>query len=151
MSIIILETYIHAPVERCFDLALNVEMHTRSMNLTKERAVAGVMTGVMGLHDTVTWEAVHFGIKQHLTSQITLLERPHRFTDEMVRGPFKELHHIHEFVPQENGVLMRDRFTFRSPLGYLGWIVDKLVLERYMRKLLLLRNQRIKQVAEETV
>ena len=151
MSLIILETFIGASVERCFDLSLNVDLHARSMGHSKERAVAGVTTGMMALHDTVTWEAVHFGIKQHLTSQITLLERPHRFTDEMVRGAFKELKHIHEFVAQENGTLMRDRFAFKAPLGPLGWIVEKLFLERYMRNLLLVRNQQIKQAAEETV
>jgi ligand-binding SRPBCC domain-containing protein len=150
MSLIILETFIHAPVERCFDLSLNVDTHASSMGHSQERAVAGVTTGMMGLNDTVTWEAVHFGVKQRLTSKITLLERPHRFIDEMVRGAFKELKHTHEFVPQGNGTLMRDRFAFKAPLGPLGWIVEKLFLERYMRSLLLLRNQHIKQAAEET-
>jgi len=118
------------------------------MGHSKERAVAGVTTGMMGLNDTVTWEAVHFGIKQHLTSRITLLERPHRFIDEMVRGAFKELKHTHEFIPQANGTLMRDRFAFKAPFGPLGWIVEKLILERYMRNLLVVRNQHIKQAAE---
>jgi hypothetical protein len=45
-----------------------------------------VISGVMKLGDTVTWEAKHFGIKQHLTSKITAYERPYRFTDEMVQG-----------------------------------------------------------------
>jgi len=148
MSIIILETCIQAPIERCFDLSLNIDMHTRSMSQTKECAVAGVTTGVMRLRDTITWEAVHFGIKQHLTSQIILLERTHRFTDEMVRGAFKELKHLHEFVSQENSTLMIDHFAFKSPLGFLGWMADKLVLGRYMRKLLVLIPQHIKQAAE---
>jgi ligand-binding SRPBCC domain-containing protein len=148
MPIITLETYIQAPAERCFDLSLNVDLHSSSMRHTQERAIAGVTSGMLRLHDTVTWEAVHFGIKQHLTSQITLLERPHRFIDEMMQGAFKELKHMHQFVPQENGTLMIDRLEFKSPLGCLGWIVDKLVLERYMRNLLLQRNQHIKQAAE---
>ncbi len=47
------------------------------------------MSGVMRLGDTVTWEAVHFGVRQHLTMQITAYERPYQFTDEMVRGVFR--------------------------------------------------------------
>jgi ligand-binding SRPBCC domain-containing protein len=98
--------------------------------------------------DTVTWEAVHFGIRQHLTSKITAYERPYRFTDEMVRGVFQEITHIHEFVPQLPGTLMVDLFTFRAPFGILGWLAEKLVLTRYMKGLLLTRNRYLKQVAE---
>jgi ligand-binding SRPBCC domain-containing protein len=148
MSIIRLETYIEAPAERCFDLSLDVDMHHQSVSHTHERPVAGVTTGVMKLGDTVTWEAVHFGIKQHLTSKITAYERPHCFTDEMLRGAFQEMKHMHEFVPQATGTLMIDIFAFRAPLGVLGRLAEALVLTRYMRKLLLARNAYLKQAAE---
>lgn len=115
---------------------------------THERPVAGVMTGMMKLGDTVTWEAVHFGIKQHLTSKITSYERPYRFTDEMVRGAFKEIIHAHEFVSQPPGTLMIDVFMFRAPFGILGRLAELLVLTRYMKGLLLARNSYLKQVAE---
>lgn len=102
----------------------------------------------MGLGDTVTWEAIHFGIKQHLTVKITEYERPARFTDEMIRGAFHEMKHVHEFVSQPDGTLMIDRFLFRSPLGILGWLADTLVLTRYMSKLLLTRNSYLKHLVE---
>jgi ligand-binding SRPBCC domain-containing protein len=91
---------------------------------------------------------VHFGIKQHLASKITAYERPSRFTDEMIRGAFQEIIHIHEFVPQPPGTLMTDLFTFRAPLGILGRLAETLVLTRYMKGLLLTRNRYLKQVAE---
>ncbi|MEO6891225.1 MAG: SRPBCC family protein [Ktedonobacteraceae bacterium] len=140
--------YIDAPIERCFDLSLNVDLHRHSVAHTHERPVAGVLTGMMKLGDTVTWEAVHFGIKQHLTSKITAYERPYRFTDEMLRGAFQEIHHVHEFVPQPPGTLMIDLFTFRAPLGIFGRVAESLFLTRYMRGLLLTRNRYLKQVAE---
>lgn len=148
MPTISLETYIHAPPERCFDLSLSVDLHTQSQAHAHERPIAGVMAGGMHLGDTVTWEAVHFGIKQHLTSQITAYERPTRFTDEMVAGIFQELQHTHVFVPQPHGTLMMDEFTFRAPLGVLGRIAEILFLTRYMRGLLLSRNRYLKLVAE---
>jgi ligand-binding SRPBCC domain-containing protein len=143
-----LETYIEAPIERCFDLSLSVDLHRRSAADTHERPVAGVMSGLMGLGDTVTWEAVHFGVRQRLTSKITAYERPYRFTDEMVRGAFHAIKHIHEFVPQPPGTLVIDRFYFRAPLGVLGSLVERLILTRYMRGLLLARNVYLKQTAE---
>ena len=100
MPTIRLETFINASPERCFGLSLNVDLHHHSVAHTHERPVAGVTSGEMKLGDTVTWEAVHFGIKQHLTSKITAYERPYRFTDEMIRGAFQEITHIHEFIPQ---------------------------------------------------
>lgn len=148
MPTIRLETFIEAPVERCFDLSLNVDLHRNSTAQTRERAIAGVTTGVMKLGDTVTWEAIHFGIKQHLTSHITAYERPHAFTDEMVQGAFQTMTHVHKFIPQPPGTLMVDIFTFRAPLGLLGRIAERLVLTRYMKELLLTRNRHLKLVAE---
>src|SRR5215813_959667 len=144
MPTIRLETYIQAPPERCFDLSLNVEAHSNSTAQSRERAVAGVTTGMMRLGDTVTWEAVHFGVKQHLTTKITAYDRPYRFTDEMLRGAFHQLRHLHEFVPQSSGTLMVDHFSFRAPLGVLGSIAERLFLTRYMRGLLMTRNHYLK-------
>jgi ligand-binding SRPBCC domain-containing protein len=148
MPIIRLETYIDSSIERCFDLALSVDLHHHSVAHTRERPVAGVMSGVLRLGDTVTWEAVHFGVRQRLTSRITAYERPYQFTDEMVRGAFKEMRHVHEFIPQSPGTLMVDHFAFRAPLGILGWMIEHVVLTRYMEGLLLTRNRYLKQVAE---
>jgi ligand-binding SRPBCC domain-containing protein len=140
MALIRLETYIKAPIERCFDLSLSVDLHRDS--------VAGVTSGIMKLGDTVTWEAVHFGVKQHLTTHITAYERPYHFTDEMVKGVFQEITHLHEFVPQSPGTLMIDLFTFQAPLGLLGKLAEMLFLTRYMKGLLLSRNRYLKHVAE---
>ena len=149
MPTIRLETLIAASPVRCFDLSLSVDLHRQSVGHTHERPIAGVTTGVMRLGDTVTWEAVHFGIKQHLTSKITAYERPKYFIDEMIQGVFHELKHHHAFVPQPSGTLMIDTFTFRAPLGILGRVAEALVLTRYMQALLVTRNRYLQQVAED--
>lgn len=148
MPTIRLETFIQATPERCFDLSLSVDLHASSQARAHERPIAGVLSGEMRLGDTVTWEAVHFGLKQHLTSRITAYERPSQFTDEMVAGVFERLHHTHIFVPQSTGTLMVDIFTFQAPLRGLGRLAEALFLTRYMRGLLLARNRYLKQVAE---
>ncbi len=148
MPTIRLETLINAAPERCFDLSLNVDLHRHSVAHTHERPIAGVTSGGMKLGDTVTWEAVHFGIKQHLATKITAYERPYRFTDEMIQGVFQEIVHLHEFIPQTPGTLMIDLFTFRAPFGIVGRFAETLFLTRYMKGLLLARNKYLKQVAE---
>lgn len=148
MPVIHLETLIAASPERCFDLSLSIDLHRQSVAHTHERPIAGVTSGVMRLGDTVTWEAVHFGVKQHLTTKITAYERPQYFIDEMTQGIFQELKHHHAFIAHPAGTLMIDTFTFRAPLGILGRIAERLFLTRYMRGLLLTRNRYLKQAAE---
>lgn len=148
MPVINLETKIEAPIERVFDLARSIDLHQRSMDHTNERAVGGVTTGLIGLGEAVTWEAVHFGIKQRLTSKITVCERPTHLQDIMVGGAFKGFTHDHYLSKTGTGTLMKDVFDFTSPLGLLGSVVDFLFLEKYMTGLLKQRNEVIKQAAE---
>jgi ligand-binding SRPBCC domain-containing protein len=148
MSIIHLETQINAPAIECFDLARSVDAHVGSATQTRERAIDGVTSGMMSLNDVVTWEAVHFGVKQRLTVKITEFESPFRFVDVQVQGTFHTLKHIHEFIPNKNGTLMKDTFEFRSPFGLVGRLLDKLFLEAYLRNFLIRRNAYLKQAAE---
>ncbi len=116
---------------------------------TNEEAIAGVVTGLIGLGESVTWRAKHFGVYQRLTSKITEFEYPNYFVDEMVEGAFKCFKHGHYFENTSNGgTLMTDIFDYESPLGFLGKWADKLFLKKYMTKLLTQRNQTIKEFAE---
>ena len=140
--------FIHAPIERCFDLARDVNVHTRTTEGTKEKAVGGVTTGLLSAGDIVTWEAVHFGIKQRLTAKITLMNRPYLFEDVMVQGAFHSFTHIHEFIEKDNGTLMIDRFQYTSPFGLIGVIADKVFLESYMGNFIMTRAKALKHIAE---
>jgi ligand-binding SRPBCC domain-containing protein len=142
------ETFIEAPAALCFDLARDVDLHTYSTSATNERAVAGVTTGLLQLGDTVTWEAIHFGVRQRLTARITRLEQPHVFEDILVKGAFHSFTHVHEFRAIEDGTVMVDDFRYKSPLGILGSVADKLFVERYMRKFISERARYLKEVAE---
>lgn len=148
MPVIDIKTDIRAPIKRVFDLSRSVDLHTASTSQTGERAVAGVSSGLMQLGDSVTWRARHFGIWQELTTRITVFEPPRYFRDSMVDGAFKRFDHDHFFSERREFVEMRDVFNFRSPLGILGDIADRLVLVAYIRRFLETRNALIKAVAE---
>ena len=148
MPVIELSTLIAAPIERVFDLARSIDLHTNSVSSTGERAVGGVTSGLIGFSEEVTWRARHFGIWQSLTVRITEFERPVHFADVMLRGAFQSMEHHHHFDVVRDGTNMRDVFSFQSPLGILGRIADRLFLSRYMRTLLIGRNRAIKATAE---
>jgi len=144
-----LTTDIDAPIEEVFDLARDLDFHARSMAHSGERAVAGRMTGRIEHGETVTWRARHFGIWWSLTSRITAVDPPTRFEDVQEQGPFAWFHHEHRFERLVGGgTRMRDLWEHRSPLGPLGWLVDRLVLGRYMRRQLKTRNAALKHAAE---
>lgn len=79
MPSIRIELLINAPAEVIFDLARSIDIHAKSTAQTKERPIGGRTSGLIELGESVTWEAIHFGIKQKLTAQITEMERPHFF------------------------------------------------------------------------
>ncbi len=142
MTLIDLSTVVRAPAGQVFDLSLDVDAHTASMARSGERIVAGVRAGRMGPGDTVTWAARHFGVPWRMTSRITAYERPHRFVDEQVRGPFRRWRHEHTFAedPARGVTVMRDVIDFAAPLGVAGRLAERLVLERYLRRLIAERN-----------
>lgn len=148
MPIIRLETIIAAPATRVFDLARSIDLHAESMTGSHERAVGGVTSGLIEAGETVTWEAVHFGIRQRLTSKITICDRPHHLQDVMVGGAFAGFTHDHFLESQDEVTVMIDVFDYLSPFGPLGSIADYLFLEGYMTRLLEARNSVIKQTAE---
>lgn len=79
------------------------------------------------------------------------MDRPHRFTDQMVSGVFKSLRHVHEFESSGDGTLMRDTLEWKSPLGFLGLIADLFAVEKHMREFLLARNKELKRLTEDRV
>ena len=148
MPVIELSTVIRAPVELVFDLARSIDAHQDSTGGTEERAVAGVTKGLIGMDGEVTWEARHFGVKQRLSVRVTAFDRPNHFRDVMISGAFASMVHDHLFNEHPDGTLMKDRFEFISPFGYVGRIVDWLFLTSYMRRFLIRRNVVLKQFAE---
>jgi len=145
-----LQTIINASIEICFDLSRSIDLHKISTAATKEKAIGGTTSGLINLNEFVTWRAIHFGISQQLTSKITQYNRPFHFRDEQQKGPFKYLIHDHYFKAVENAVIMKDIFKFQSPFGYAGKLFDKIILADYLKKLLLKRNDTIKEYAETT-
>lgn len=148
MPIIKLETEINAPVERVFDLARSIDLHKDSMSVYDEKPVAGVMSGLIEMGETVTWEATHFGVRQQLTSKITEFDRPRYFRDSMVSGAFARFDHDHYFEKTNGKTLIKDLFDYDSPLGVLGEIADWIIVESHMREMLETRNEVIKRIAE---
>lgn len=148
MPLIHLITKIKAPIQVVFDLSRSIDFHQESASKTGEKAIAGRTSGLIVLDETVTWEAVHFGVRQQLTTKITAMNAPHSFTDEMLKGVFKSIKHEHLFTEVNGVTTMVDNFHFESPLGIFGKLFNAIILKNYMKRFLEIRNAAIKREAE---
>jgi ligand-binding SRPBCC domain-containing protein len=141
-------TFIAAPATVVFDLSRSVELHKTSMKRFREEAVAGTRFGLAEKDDTITWKAKHLFKTRILRVKITEMKKPGQFTDEQIKGDFREMKHEHYFKPCDNGTIMIDLFSYRVPYGFLGKLFDSVYLRRYIHRLLELRNTTIKDYAE---
>jgi len=129
---LVVETLIAAPRELVFDLARDVDAHTRSASFSRERAVPpGRTSGLLEPGDSVTFEGKHFGLRQRFTVHITEMERPMRYVDEATHPAFRSLRHVHEFEEVDGGTLMRDTLEWTSPFGiFAGWFLRRFVTKK---------------------
>ena len=148
MTVIRIVTPIEAPIGVCFDLARDIDFHTESLGDTGERAVAGRTSGLIELGESVTWEGRHFGVRQRFTAEVTAFDRPFYFRDVMTAGAFRAFAHDHRFEERDGRTVMTDVVEFRSPFGPIGWLVDRLFMAGYLRRLLGGRCEAIKRRAE---
>ena len=148
MPVIHLTTFIAAPPQRVFDLSRSVELHKYSMSKHKEEAVAGTRFGLLEKDETVTWKAKHLMKQRVMRVRISAMNKFESFSDEQIDGDFVSMRHDHFFKPIQNGTIMIDKFDYKLPYGGIGNFINSLFLHRYIKKLLVHRNNVIKEFAE---
>jgi ligand-binding SRPBCC domain-containing protein len=147
---VLIDTWIRAGPEECFDAARDLDLHVTSLVHTGERAIGGRTSGLIELGEEVTWRGRHFGVYQRFTSKITAFERPFYFQDTMQRGAFASFVHDHYFTSHAEGTNMRDVLVFAAPFGVLGRLAEKVVLRRYLERLLRGRAKVIREAVESS-
>jgi ligand-binding SRPBCC domain-containing protein len=70
------------------------------------------------------------GIPLKWQTKITQVDFEKSFTDFQQKGPFKLWRHHHEFIPNQEGVLMIDTVDYELPFGILGTLAHRLIVQR---------------------
>jgi len=143
-----LTSFIAAPIERVFDLSRSINLHQISTASTNEKAIDGVMTGLINKNETVTWQAKHLFKTRLFTSKITEMQSPDFFIDEMIKGDFKNFKHESPIKRAGNGIIMIDQLNIGMSNGTFGKIVNSIFLRSYLERFLIKRNEVIKEYAE---
>jgi ligand-binding SRPBCC domain-containing protein len=87
---------------------------------------------------SIRWESLH-----------TAYDPPHSFEDQQVRGPFRSWRHRHIIEPHPDGAMLIDDIEYDPPLGILGRIFGKFIIERRLRRLFSYRHAVTRKYCEE--
>lgn len=79
------------------------------------------------------------GVPLSWLTSIQAWERPARFVDVQVRGPYALWHHTHTFEEHPDGTLMRDTVRYALPLGPLGELARVLLVQRDLDRIFAFR------------
>lgn len=150
MTRIELSTRIKGDIDTIFDLSRDIDFHMQTASHTQERAIGGTTSGLIGLNETVSWKGKHFGLWLNHTSKIVKMQRPYCFVDLMISGHFTYFVHKHEFQEVGDNVIMKDELLYKVPYGFLGRLLDRLLLKKHLTRFLEHRNKQLKKKIEST-
>jgi len=81
------------------------------------------------------------GIPMQWVTEITHVREPHFFIDEQRKGPYSIWHHEHHFEQVPEGIKMTDILYYSVPFGWLGKLVDMLLVKRKVLDIFTFRKQ----------
>jgi len=86
------------------------------------------------------------GIKLPWVTEITMVKEQSYFVDIQLFGPYALWHHKHFFEPTENGVKMTDLVHYALPFGFIGRIVNALVVKNKLKEIFEYREQKVNEI-----
>jgi len=125
-------TSLNAPSERVFSFFSKAENLQR---LTPEWVYFRILTPLpiqMREGTLIDYRLKLHGIPVKWRTKITEWNPPYSFTDEQIKGPYRNWIHRHTFVSEGNNTLMTDHIEYRV-LG--GVWVDKLLVRKDIEKI----------------
>lgn len=90
-----------------------------------------------------------FSIPMKWCTEIKQVDEHKSFTDFQLKGPYKLWRHFHEFIPNKDGVLMRDILKYKLPFGILGTVAHTLFIRKKINHIFDYRNQVLEQLFNE--
>ena len=91
------------------------------------------------------------GVKTNWVTEITHVQQGQYFVDEQTFGPYKMWHHEHHIFPHEEGVLMKDKISYKLPMGFLGRMVHPIIVKPQLRKIFKYREKVLNEMFNQKV
>ena len=90
----------------------------------------------------ITYKVSPFlGIKTNWVTEITQVKTGRYFIDEQRYGPYSMWHHEHFFFETKNGVLMKDKITYKVPGGLIGRALHPIIVLPRLKQIFSYRSE----------
>ncbi len=86
------------------------------------------------------------GIQMDWCTEITHVIDKKYFVDEQRFGPYAMWHHQHHFKVVEGGIEMTDIVNYAIPLGFLGRMMNSIIISNEIEKIFSYREKKIKEL-----
>jgi ligand-binding SRPBCC domain-containing protein len=98
------------------------------------------------LGSRITLKGRRWGVPQTIVSEIKALDPNAKFTDVMIKGPFRKWEHMHGFAAADGGARVTDRIDYESPGGLLGLVATPTLVARDLEKVFAYRVQKLQEL-----
>lgn len=85
------------------------------------------------------------GIPVYWMTEITQVKEPEYFIDEQRYGPYRLWHHQHHFRQIPGGVEMTDIVHYKIPLGFIGRLINRLVVRKKLEQIFSYRFRKVEE------
>ena len=79
--------------------------------------------------------------KSNWVTEITQVKEKAFFIDKQLFGPYSLWHHEHHFSKIPGGVRMKDKVSYKIPLGFAGRLVHRLFIRKKLMEIFTHRNE----------
>lgn len=87
------------------------------------------------------------GPTQHMTHEVTLVERPNRFVEKQIKGPLASFEHDHLVEPAGDGrTTLIDRIEFEPPGGMAGFLITEARVRETLEAGFALRHEALQKI-----
>ena len=92
---------------------------------------------------------IMYFIKLRWRTLITDYEKPYKFVDQQIKGPYSLWHHTHTFEEKNGGTLICDNVTYAIPLGIIGQFMHAIYIKHDVNSIFKYRGKILNQIFSE--
>jgi len=92
---------------------------------------------------------IMYFFKLHWRTLITDYERPYKFIDQQIKGPYSLWHHTHIFKEKDGGTVIYDNVTYAIPFGVIGRLIHALYIKYDVQSIFKYRHKILNQIFSE--
>lgn len=136
MGVLFRKTFIKTDINSCWDFFSSPENLAKITPPSMEFFIREYDGRKMYEGQQIAYTVIPFaGFKVKWLTEIQSVTLNREFVDLQIEGPYKIWHHRHSFKEKNGGIEMIDVVHYKLPLGLLGKLAEKLIVQRKLKEI----------------